>query len=164
RVATVPATARYYEATGLDPTLTYQFEVKALGNGTNTTDSAFSNVVTTSQQTAAPQPLDFSSGFTSSNEGGLQLNGSASFTGPSPTAPTPANALQITPALNTQIGSAFTTTPQLIGNFDTQFDFVSPTQTVPPADGFTFVLQSQSPTAIGPATGGGLGYGPEIVG
>src|SRR5581483_1072613 len=50
------------------------------------------------------------------------------------------------------------------GNFDTQFDFVSPTQTAPPADGFTFVLQSQSPTAIGPATGGGLGYGPEIVG
>jgi Bacterial lectin len=36
--------------------------------------------------------------------------------------------------------------------------------TVPMGDGMTFIIQGNTPTAIPPQTGGGLGYGPDTVG
>src|SRR5262249_52449797 len=67
------------------------------------------------------------------------------------------NNLQLTDGGNTEAGSAFTVTPVSVARFTTSFSF----QLLNPnADGFAFVLQGVSPTALG-GTGGGLGYAPD---
>src|SRR5947209_10077913 len=79
----------------------------------------------------------------------LALNGSSGVTN---------GRLRITDSAVGQTGSAYFATPQDISQgFDTTFDFQLTNGTQPPADGFTFVLQSSGPTAIGQG-GGGLGY------
>jgi hypothetical protein len=47
-----------------------------------------------------------------------------------------------------------------VSNFATTFTFQIRPGTNPMADGMTFVIQGNSPTALGPS-GGGLGYGPD---
>jgi hypothetical protein len=79
---------------------------------------------------------------------GLALNGSATVNG---------NNLQLTDGGMNEAGSAFTVTPVSAARFTTSFGF----QLInPSADGFAFVLQGVSPTALG-GTGGGLGYAPD---
>lgn len=148
-IATLPASANFDEVTGLTAGTSYQFRVKALGVGPVPTLT--SNTVTITPVAAAPSPIDFSGGFTTTT--GLQLNGSAAVTN---------NQLQLTTNTAGQAGSAFATTAQSISGFDTTFDFTYvPNPTGASADGFTFVIQNSpaGDTALGP-NGGGLGYGP----
>jgi len=164
KLATLPAPAdsyapTTYSATGLDPTKTYQFRVTALGDGA-TTLNANSNAVSIDGGGIPSPPIDFSGGFTGPGASDMQLNGSASLTGAAPTAPTPAKALQLTPNTPALAGSAFDKNEQIINKFDTSFDFVYPTESSPPANGFAFVIQNSiaGPKALG-GSAGGLGYG-----
>jgi hypothetical protein len=96
---------------------------------------------------AAPT-IDFSNGFASVK--GLTLNGSAVNSDDS--------RLQLTTGGETQAGSAFSDAAVNIGSFTSDFTFQL-SGSAPLADGITFTIQSNSPTALGPP-GGGLGYGP----
>ena len=159
--ATVPGNATSYMATGLDPTKNYTFQVKALGNGSNIADSAPSSPTSVMPAAVTSQPIDFSSGFPSNNGivSGMVLNGSASAT--TILDPVP-DALQLTPNMTNQAGSAFATGVENITGFQTEFTFTYPLTSTPPADGFAFVIQNDPGAfaALGPA-GGGLGYGPD---
>lgn len=164
KLATLPAPAdsyapTTYSATGLDPTKTYEFRVTALGDGA-TTLNANSNVVSIDGGGIPSPPIDFSGGFTGAAASDMQLNGSAKLTGATPTAPTPANALQLTSNMPNLAGSAFDKNEQIINKFDTSFDFVYPAGSTPPADGFAFVIQNSiaGPKALG-GNDGELGYG-----
>ena len=94
--------------------------------------------------TAPVVPVNFSGGFGES-AGSIQLNGTAALAG---------SALQLTNTVPNAAGSAFFTTPVNVQAFTTDFTFLL---TNPGADGFTFTLQDNSPTAIGGA-GSGLGF------
>jgi hypothetical protein len=154
----LPAVQNQLEIPNLDPTKMYTFEVVALPIGN--VPKLTSNAVTAQPLAAAPAPVNYGSGFTTTDGttiSGLMLNGSAAPTGTG----TPGNALQITSNAAGLAGSAFTTVAQPTSGFDTGFDFTYPIGSAPPADGFAFVLQNSpsGPSALGP-TGGGLGYGP----
>jgi len=76
---------------------------------------------------------------------GLVLNGSAALTG---------TALELTNGNNYEAGSAFYAIPLSVESFTNDFAF----QIInPAADGFTFTIQNDGPTALG-GGGGGLGY------
>ena len=93
------------------------------------------------------QAVNFASGF--ANAQGLTFNGNAA----NPNDGT----LKITDTSATyEAGSTFFNVPVDIRQFQTSFTFQ---QTNAVADGFTFTIQSNAPTALGPS-GGGLGYGP----
>lgn len=95
--------------------------------------------------------IAFPSGF--ANAQGFTLNGNA--VNPND------GTLRITDAAGThEAGSVFFNTRVDIRQFQTNFSFQ---QTSAVADGFTFTIQSNAPTAIGPS-GGGLGYGPDATG
>jgi sugar lactone lactonase YvrE len=85
---------------------------------------------------------DFSTGFSA---GTIQLNGSAAFSGTS---------LELTDGQPNEAGSAFYKVPLSAQGFSTDFTFQL---TDAAADGFTFTIQSDSPTALG-SLGGSLGY------
>ncbi len=97
-------------------------------------------------QTVSPAPaINFASGFSST--AGLSLVGAASVG---------AGVLQVTLAPTTQSkGAAWFSTPVNVSAFTTDFNFQLLS---PKADGFTFTIQNQGASAIGPA-GSGLGYG-----
>jgi len=159
KLATVPATATSYTASGLDPTKAYQFEVKALGDGKASSDSGFSSVQSVTP--AGSQAIDFSGGFAS--PAGLQFNGSARATGAAPNNPPnvtiPPNALEITPDTINRASSAYAISEQMISKFDASFDFVYPEGTAQLAEGFTFIIQKgpSGLVALGD-NAGGLGY------
>ena len=89
------------------------------------------------------------SGFT---VGALVLNGNAQLNG---------SVLEITDGGPTENSSAWYATPVNVQSFVNDFTFqVTPGTT---ADGFTFALQANNTAAIG-VGGGGLGYGPVLVG
>jgi hypothetical protein len=100
---------------------------------------------------AAPT-INFSNGFASVK--GLTLNGSAVNSDDS--------RLQLTTGGITQAGSAFYSTPVNVQTFSTDFTFQL-SGSAPLADGITFTIQANAPTALGPS-GGGLGYGPTYPG
>ncbi len=95
--------------------------------------------------------IDHSAGFASHSE--LTSNGSASFTG---------TLARLTDGGFGQAGSAFVgfNSGAGVSNFATTFAFQIRPGTNPMADGMTFVIQGNAPTALGPS-GGGLGYGPD---
>jgi hypothetical protein len=74
------------------------------------------------------------------------------------TAPLPLAVARLTDGGGGEAGSVFTTSRVTVANFNTTFTFRMHDGTTPSADGMTFVIQSNSPTALG-FTGGGLGYG-----
>jgi hypothetical protein len=90
--------------------------------------------------------INYGNGFAS--VAGLTLNGSATNTDDS--------RLQLTTGGTYQASSVFYNTPTNIQAFTTSFGFQLSNAL---ADGFTFTIQSVSPTAIG-GYGGSLGYGP----
>ena len=148
KLADVAGTATNFTATGLDPTKTYQFEVKALGDGKASSDSPFSTPASVTP--TGSQPIDFSGGFPSAS--GVQLNLSARLTGNAPIQPPapriiPANALELTQETQNRAGSAYATAQQVITKFDTSFDFLYPELFNSPGEGFTFVIQ-QSPMGL----------------
>jgi hypothetical protein len=90
--------------------------------------------------------IDFGGGF--GNAQGMTLNGSAAWSG---------TRLRLTNGGGSQAGSAFYNTPVNVQSFRTTFTFQL---TQPNADGITFTIQNNQPTALG-GTGGGLGFGPD---
>jgi sugar lactone lactonase YvrE len=98
--------------------------------------------------------INFAGGFTSAAEG-LALNGGATIQG---------TALQLTDGGTNESRSAFDSTPIGLSSFQTVFDFQlrGKDTLAPDADGFTFVLQSNGPNALG-SSGGGLGYGKPAI-
>ncbi len=144
---TVPTTSsnRYSGAIPVRSTAT----VEALGVASGYNNSS---VAIAKYAIGAPPTINFSNGFAS--VAGLTLNGSA------------ANAddtrLQLTTGGASQAGSAFWNSPVGIQTFSTDFLFqLSGTGLL--ADGITFTIQNDAPTALGPV-GGGLGYGAGLPG
>ena len=117
----------------------------APGSGTSTTATATYTI-----QAGLSNTINFPTGFTSAT--GLSLVGAAKVTSP---------VLQLTlaPAMETK-GAAWFSKPVNIAAFTTDFDFALLNAK---ADGFTFAIQNQSATAIGPV-GSGLGYGASMPG
>ena len=106
--------------------------------------------VSTGTYTIGTAPtINFSNGFAS--VAGLTLNGSAVNSDDS--------RLQLTTGGANQAGSFFWNIPVNIQSFETDFQFQL-SGNLPIADGITFTVQADAPTALGP-TGGGLGYGPD---
>ena len=91
---------------------------------------------------APPTVPTYSPGFTSV---GLTLNGGAALY---------RNRLRLTNGYSSEARSAFFSSPVNIHNFSTDFDFQL---TNANADGFTFTIQGDAPTALG-LTNEGLGY------
>ena len=153
-VGTAPMGATNFMDTGLDPTRTYTYKIKALGDQTSTADSALSNSASASAAGLNPPTvIDHGTGFAGATD--LRLNGTATVLASSAT---PANALQLTSGqADGENGSAFDTNAQLVSKFDTSFDFTFGSTVSPQADGFTFTLQAGPPDIRGGA-GGGLGY------
>jgi hypothetical protein len=101
--------------------------------------------------TAQAQEIGFSD-FAS--EKGLTLNGAAKVASVGDR-----KALRVTPAEETQAGSAFFTEKvALKEGFETTFTFQITGAPEEGADGFAFVIQNSSPQALG-SPGSGLGYG-----
>ena len=146
--ATLPTGTNTYSVTGLDVTKTYEFRIKAVGNGT-LSDSPFSNVVSASGAGLPASGIDHSAGFAGATD--MKLNNGATIT--------PGGLLQLTDGHNYEGRSAFSTSAQLIQKFDTTFDFGFGTTTPPNDDGFAFVIQNGILNGWGPgALGGALGY------
>ena len=140
QVTTAAAGSTTIAIGGLLPLTTYSFRIRGF-NGIG--NSLYANVVTltTTNQIAA---LDFAGGFTGSTTK-LTYNGTAAITN---------NRAELTNGGGAQSGSFFSTTPLDISKFDTSFTF----QLINPnADGLTFTIQGNGPTAIG-GGGGGLAY------
>lgn len=93
--------------------------------------------------------IDHSAGF--SCHGDLNVNGSAAFNG---------SVVRLTDGGANEAGSVFSLGKVDIRTFTTTFKLLL---TNPNADGMCFVIQSNSPSALGP-NGGGLGYGPDLRG
>src|SRR5262249_56203356 len=70
--------------------------------------------------------------------------------------------LQLTDGGGNEATTVFYNTRVGISTFDTTFTYRMHDGTDPRADGMTFIIQANSPTAIGPG-GGGLGYGPDFL-
>src|SRR5262249_52982144 len=129
---------------------TYFYQVTASSTFPEGTDTGDSNVaratlgpISISHFVSAGNP-----GFTDHSD--MLANGSAQFTAE--------NLLRLNNNFS-QAGSAFEA-PQRVGirGFTTSFQVRLHEGTQPdPADGFTFILQTNSPTALG-GTGGALGY------
>jgi hypothetical protein len=79
------------------------------------------------------------------------------------TGPTQPVAARLTDGGPGEAGSVFTTSRVPVTNFTTTFTFRQHDGTSPSADGFAFVIQGSSATALG-FTGGGLGYGSDTPG
>jgi Legume lectin domain/Chitobiase/beta-hexosaminidase C-terminal domain len=149
----------YYTTNGTTPTMasTVYSGPMTVGTGTTTIEaiavasgSSPSAVVTAKYIVGGNTPINFANGFSSS--AGLALNQAATVTN---------EVLQMTLLGSaTDKGSAWFSTPVNISSFTTDFQFqlLSPT-----ADGFTFTIQNQGLTAIGPG-GSGLGYGASKTG
>ena len=95
--------------------------------------------------------INFASGFAS---GGMNLLGSAKLNG---------SSLELTDGGGGEAAAAWYQVEANIESFTTDFTFQITPGTNPTADGFTFAIQANNSTAVGPA-GGGLGYGPDTPG
>ncbi len=94
-------------------------------------------------------PVNLSGGFAGATSQ-LTLNGNANLSG---------SNLDLTDGNFSEAGSAFTNNALDVASFQTSFNFqVLETYTYPLADGFTFTIQGNSPSALGNG-GGDLGYG-----
>jgi hypothetical protein len=129
---------------------TFFYRIRAFNaNGS----SAYSNVDSVLLgQPGQTVTVNHSDGF--DNHGDLTDNGSATFVG---------KVDRLTNGGGGEAGSSFLTSRVGVGTFQTTFTFRMHDGTTPMADGMAFVIQGNSPTALGPV-GGGLGYGPGTPG
>jgi hypothetical protein len=150
-VATVPAFVTSYTDTGRSPGL-YTYRIHAFsGSG-----DSFSSVQGAWVGPTIDHSMPSTGGFT--NPADLTTNGSA-FIG--------TDLLELTSSVN-QAGSAFSNTRFTDGNFTTTFDVRLHEGTQPNyADGFTFIVQANTPTALGSAAAGigyqGIGHSVAVV-
>src|SRR5437588_580983 len=124
----------------------YFFQVQAFSSQGS---SVLSNTV---RATVGPVSIDHSNDFAGVQ--GLIANGSARFV---------ENLARLTDDGSSQAGTFFSTHRVGVRAFTSSFTFRIHEGTTPRADGFTFIIQANSPTALGPG-GGGLGYGPDHPG
>jgi hypothetical protein len=149
KIATVPATQTTFLDSGLANGTSY-YQVTAASTFPEGTDTGDSGVA---QATIGPININHfvsegSPGFTS--HGDMAANGSAQFT--------TENLLRLNNSY-VQSGSAFTLQRVGVRGFTTSFQVRLHEGTQPnPADGFTFTLQPNGPTALGPVGAGSLGY------
>ena len=116
-----------------------------------TQNSAYSSAICV--PLASGGTIDHSTGFSCS--GDLNPNGSASI---------PGALARLTDGGGFEAGSIFSLNKINITKFETTFKFqIHPPGNPPMADGMCFVIQGNSPFALGP-NGGGLGYGPDTRG
>jgi hypothetical protein len=148
QVTTAPAGATSIAIGGLTPLTKYYFRIRGFNGLGNSAYSNIANATTTNQSAL----LDFSGGFVGSTPT-LTYNGSAAIN---------AGKAELTNGGQNQAGSVFSTSPVDVTKFNTQFTFQISAGTST-ADGFTFTIQGNGPTALGPS-GGGLGYGPDHTG
>jgi len=141
---TLPSTAstRYAGAIAVSVTTT----IKAIAAATGYSNS---NVAVATYTIGTAPTINFSNGFAS--VAGMTLNGTAVNSNDS--------RLQLTTGASSQAGSAFWSTPVNVQKFVTDFT-LQLSGTAPLADGITFAIAANTPTALGPY-GGGLGYGPD---
>jgi hypothetical protein len=130
---------------------TYPGSVTVLLNQTSRFDLQLQDAAGTVLADAMPGAanVDHSTGFAS--HGDLTANGSTAFSG---------SAARLTSGGTYQAGSLFATNRVRVDDFNTSFTFQARPGTTTLADGLTFTIQGNSPTALGPY-GGGLGYGPD---
>jgi hypothetical protein len=126
--------------------------LKAIATAPNVSNSAVAGGLYNIVSNAAGS-INFGSGFTSG--GGMVLVGKTSLSG---------NRLRLTSGGTFQASAAWYPTKINAQSFSTDFDFqVTAGSTAVLADGFTFAMQGDGTTQLGPA-GGGLGYGPNAAG
>jgi hypothetical protein len=136
-----PTTSSTKYTTGTPITVSTSETVEAMAVATGYTQSAVASATYTITTQAA---INYAS-FTSSS--GLSLNGGPMITS--------ANRLRLTDGGALEARSAFFTTPVNVQAFTNDFSFQL---TNANADGFTFTIQDNSSTIVGPP-GSGLGYG-----
>src|SRR5262249_40935389 len=143
RVASVPGSQTAYTDTGLAAGL-YTYRIHAFN--ANPSAEALSNAQGAWVGSMIDHRTPATGGFINTTD--LDANGSAGFT---------TNLLGLTNAPN-QAGSAFSNTRITVANFTSTFVVRLHEGTQPDyADGFTFVLQANGPTALGSAAAG-IGY------
>jgi hypothetical protein len=118
---------------------TYFYRVTAFN--VNPPDMSVSNVVALSNALG----VDHLAGFVTTDD--VTVNGNAQFTN---------GLVRLTTNLN-EVGTVFTKRKVGIDSFTTSFTFRIHDGSPIPADGFTFILQNNTPAALG-GNGGGLGY------
>src|SRR5688572_25463343 len=159
-VASAPAGAVLnWSETGL-PTGMSINSANGLISGTPSIEGIFSVRVTVSGANSSDfkdfnwsvQPVTYNASYNNfSGASGLTLNGNAALS---------AGVLRVTPAVNTQAGSAYLISPSTIGpdtSLSTRFVFRIHGAVADGADGMTFVIQGAGVNALG-AAGAGLGY------
>ena len=92
--------------------------------------------------------INFGSGFSA---GGIVMNGSAKLNG---------TRLRLTDGGSTEAATAWYNVQANVQTFTTDFSFQVTPGSNPTADGFTFAIEGNSTSVLGPS-GGGLGYGPD---
>jgi hypothetical protein len=138
--APIPTSVTTYSDVGLLPG-TYYYRVQSIN--VNPDQSFFSNVVSAQLTTDL---IDHSDGF--KQTGDLTANGSAVFAD---------GFARLTQGAVNEAGTIFSNTQLSITNFTTSFTFRVHEGSDPRGEGFTFIIQTNSPTALGQG-GGGLGY------
>jgi Chitobiase/beta-hexosaminidase C-terminal domain/Legume lectin domain/Abnormal spindle-like microcephaly-assoc'd, ASPM-SPD-2-Hydin len=133
---------------------TYYYVVTAVGeNGQQSSYSNQGTVTIPSSSTPSPPPTSPPASVAGFTAGTMLLNGHAILNG---------TRLRLTDGGTNEASSAWYNTPMNIQQFTANFSFQITGGTSPTADGFAFVIQGGSGSALGPS-GGGLGYGPDNV-
>ncbi|HLJ92245.1 MAG TPA: hypothetical protein VKU02_03540, partial [Gemmataceae bacterium] len=138
--APIPTSVTTYSDTGLLPG-TYYYQIQSIN--VNPDQSFLSNVVSAQLTTDL---IDHTAGFNSNSD--LTANGSAVFAD---------GFTRLTVGAVNEAGTVFSNTPLSVATFSSTFDFRIHEGSDPRADGFTFIIQANSPTQLG-AFGPGLGY------